>query len=209
MSKLLARSREVAVRPLEQTPHAIDYGRNRLHGYLVQPPRICSHDTASAPMRQRHNFMHTNYSVLYKKSFPLQTAPAGYVYPTCSASSGLEKNVFRNHAVSPPTLENRVPPTFTSDPLVHTSVSEAKLAATTRKLTYNDRKYSESSYHAADEDGTNKKYTRRETGKKISIHMLIGRMVLASRACMATMGILHYQLAQDSLDESRQEDELQ
>ncbi|XP_042457674.1 uncharacterized protein LOC122041876 isoform X2 [Zingiber officinale] len=65
--------------------------------------------------------MHTNYSVLYKKSFPPQTAPAGYVYPTCSASLG----------------------------------------ATTRKLTYNDRKYSESSYHAADEDGTNKKYTRR------------------------------------------------
>ncbi|KAG6528701.1 hypothetical protein ZIOFF_010885 [Zingiber officinale] len=67
----------------------------------MQPPRICSHDTASAHMRQRHNFMHTNYSVLYKKSFPPQTAPAGYVYPTCSAS-------------------------FTSDPLVHTSVSEEK-----------------------------------------------------------------------------------
>lgn len=33
--------------------------------------------------------------------------------------------------------------------------------ATTRKPTYNERKYSETSYHVDDEDGTNKKYTRR------------------------------------------------
>lgn len=41
--------------------------------------------------------------------------------------SGLEKNVFGNHAVSPPALEHRVPPpAFTSDPLVRTSVAEEK-----------------------------------------------------------------------------------
>ncbi|KAG6529054.1 hypothetical protein ZIOFF_011248 [Zingiber officinale] len=119
--------------------------------------------------------------------------------------------------------------------------------ATTRKLTYNDRKYSESSYHADDEDGTNKKYTRRGPFRNKFLRMLLpfwsnalptlpvtapaprngahegkvrhqksSRMdtrkillIIAIMACMATMGILYYRLAQDSLDESTQEDDLQ
>ncbi|KAG6524863.1 hypothetical protein ZIOFF_014807 [Zingiber officinale] len=200
MSKLLARSREVAVRPLEQTPHAIDYGRNRLHGYLVQPPRICSHDTASAPMRQRHSGATSVFSD--KDSRPTISSPAtddkylDEVYNSIVRMSCSE------------VTESEIVEVDGPNDLEHQLIKDQEPCL--MKTEFDEpRKYSESSYHAADEDGTNKKYTRRETGKKISIHMLIGRMVLASRACMATMGILHYQLAQDSLDESRQEDELQ
>ncbi|XP_042458025.1 zinc finger protein-like 1 homolog [Zingiber officinale] len=290
------------------------------------------------------HLIHTSCLVSHIKSFLPQTAPTGYVCPTCSTpiwppisikdtgsclhsklkeaiiQSGLEKNVFGNHAVSPPALEHRVPPpAFTSDPLVRTSVAEEKdksgatsvysdkdsrptisspttddkyldevynsivgvgsskvteseivevdgpnglehqlmkdqepclvktPGATTRKLTYNDRKYSESSYHADDEDGTNKKYTRRGPFRNKFLRMLLpfwsnalptlpvtapaprngahegkvrhqksSRMdtrkillIIAIMACMATMGILYYRLAQDSLDESTQEDDLQ
>ncbi|KAG6514714.1 hypothetical protein ZIOFF_025084 [Zingiber officinale] len=357
------------------------------------------------------HLMHTSCLVSHIKSFPPQTAPAGYVCPTCSTPiwppvsikdtgsrlhsklkeaiiqvyfrlnyeavvmcylrcclvvdfSDLEKNVFGNHVVSSTASEHRVPPAFTSDPLVRISVAEEKdkgrtasvnsdkdsrptislpvtddkyfdelyntsvgagsskvteseiievdgpnalenqlmkdqeplpiktPGATTRKPTYNEKKYSETSYHADDEDGTNKKYTRRGkmmkplplyllaiykvkhgdsgvacpespegdclTGlsqSKVSAgpfrnkflrmllpfwsnalptlpvtaptsrsgvhdgkvrHQKSSRMdprkillIMAIMACMATMGILYYRLAQSSLDENTPEDELQ
>lgn len=40
--------------------------------------------------------------------------------------SDLGKNVFGNHVVSSPASEHRVPPAFTSDPLVRKSVAEEK-----------------------------------------------------------------------------------
>ncbi|RRT68879.1 hypothetical protein BHE74_00035917, partial [Ensete ventricosum] len=82
--------------------------------------------------------------------------------------------------------------------------------AATRKPTYHGRQNSETSYYADDEDGTSKKYTRR--GKIIQqtvLFHLIVRTVFMSRACMATMGILYYRLAQRSLSVSITEDEPQ
>ncbi|XP_042377040.1 zinc finger protein-like 1 [Zingiber officinale] len=289
------------------------------------------------------HLMHTSCLVSHIKSFPPQTAPAGYVCPTCSTpiwppvsikdtgsrlhsklkeaiiQSDLEKNVFGNHVVSSTASEHRVPPAFTSDPLVRISVAEEKdkgrtasvnsdkdsrptislpvtddkyfdelyntsvgagsskvteseiievdgpnalenqlmkdqeplpiktPGATTRKPTYNEKKYSETSYHADDEDGTNKKYTRRGPFRNKFLRMLLpfwsnalptlpvtaptsrsgvhdgkvrhqksSRMdprkillIMAIMACMATMGILYYRLAQSSLDENTPEDELQ
>lgn len=93
--------------------------------------------------------MHTNCLVLHLQSFPPQTAPAGYVCPSCSSpiwppknikdtgsclhtklkeaiiQSGLEKNIFGNYLVSLPPAEPRAtPPAFASDPLIHISAAE-------------------------------------------------------------------------------------
>ncbi|KAH0459124.1 hypothetical protein IEQ34_011938 [Dendrobium chrysotoxum] len=193
--------------------------------------------------------MHTNCLVLHIQSFPYQTAPAGYVCPSCSSpiwppknikdtgsslhtklkeaiiQSGLEKNIFGNYLVSLPPVEPRAtPPAFASDPLVHISaaddgekingnsfdsfkdksmtssggiaslkISEEDIVeiegpssvgnhfmsdqdpnfmqsknattpgATTRKGSYHvERQSSEVSYYADDEDGTHRKYSRRD-----------------------------------------------
>ncbi|KAI0503607.1 hypothetical protein KFK09_014541 [Dendrobium nobile] len=93
--------------------------------------------------------MHTNCLVLHIQSFPYQTAPAGYVCPSCSSpiwppknikdtgsylhtklkeaiiQSGLEKNIFGNYLVSLPPVEPRAtPPAFASNPLVHISSAD-------------------------------------------------------------------------------------
>ncbi|XP_020257712.1 zinc finger protein-like 1 homolog [Asparagus officinalis] len=93
--------------------------------------------------------MHTTCLVSHAQSFPPQTAPAGYVCPSCSSPiwppksikdtgsrlhsklkeaiimSGLEKNIFGNHLVSLPTLESRAPPpAFDSDPITNISSVE-------------------------------------------------------------------------------------
>ncbi|KAG2704076.1 hypothetical protein I3843_06G158500 [Carya illinoinensis] len=90
--------------------------------------------------------LHTNCLISHIKSFPLHTAPAGYVCPACSTSiwppksvkdsgsrlhsllkdtimmTGLEKNLFGNHPVSLAATESRgPPPAFASDPLVTSS----------------------------------------------------------------------------------------
>ncbi|KAH6823641.1 RING/U-box superfamily protein [Perilla frutescens var. hirtella] len=90
--------------------------------------------------------IHTNCLVTHVKSFPPQTAPAGYVCPACSTSiwppksvkdsgsrlhsklkeaivqTGLEKNVFGNHPVPLQGVESRSPPpAFASEPLIHAS----------------------------------------------------------------------------------------
>ncbi|CAD5173668.1 unnamed protein product [Musa acuminata subsp. malaccensis] len=298
------------------------------------------------------HLMHTHCLVSHIKSFSPQTPPAGYLCPACSSpiwppisikdtssllhsklkeaiiQSGLEKNVFGNHLVSLPAVENRVPPpAFASDPLVHVSavedtekggatsvdpvedsrptlslpVTDDKYSdevynstigvgsskpiepeivevdgpdalgnqfmqnqdhhlvkstslpgATTRKPTYHvDRQISETSYYVDDEDGTNKKYTRRGPVGHKFLRMLLpfwsnalptlpvtapprkesnansipeGRirhqrssrmdprkilLIMAIMACMATMGILYYRLAQRSLGENIPEDEAQ
>ncbi|XP_042440685.1 uncharacterized protein LOC122026108 [Zingiber officinale] len=286
------------------------------------------------------HLMHTNCLVSHVKGYPPQTAPAGYVCPTCSTpvwppisikdtgshlhlklkeaiiQSGLEKNVFGNHIVPPPASGNHGPPAFASDSLIHISpaedteggassfnsdkdsrpisvqatdakyldevynsivgvgssmVTESEIvelegpnalehqimkdqdphfmktpSAATRKPTYHERKYSETSYYADDEDGTNKKYTRRGPIRNKFLRMLLpfwsnalptlpvtapprngvpegkvhhqksSRMdprkillVMAIMACMATMGMLYYRLAQRSLGENIPEDELQ
>lgn len=93
--------------------------------------------------------IHTNCLVSHVKSFPLHTAPAGYVCPSCSTpiwppksvkdsgsrfhsqlkeailQTGLEKNLFGNHPVSLTKVESRgpPPPAFASDPLVNVSSS--------------------------------------------------------------------------------------
>ncbi|PIA33214.1 hypothetical protein AQUCO_04200161v1 [Aquilegia coerulea] len=92
--------------------------------------------------------IHTNCLVSHIKSYPQNTAPAGYACPACSTSiwppksvkdsgsrlhsklkeaimqTGLEKNLFGNYPVSLPTSEpNGPPPAFASDPLVHVSTS--------------------------------------------------------------------------------------
>ncbi|XP_072974397.1 uncharacterized protein [Typha angustifolia] len=89
------------------------------------------------------HLMHTNCLVSHIQSFPVQTAPAGYVCPACSTpiwpptsikdtgsclhsklkesiiQTGLEKNVFGNHLVTIPTVDSRKPPpAFASDPLM-------------------------------------------------------------------------------------------
>lgn len=178
--------------------------------------------------------IHTNCFVSHIKSYPQNTAPAGYVCPACSTPiwppksikdsgshlhsklkesiimTGLEKNVFGNYSVSlSPAQSNGPPPAFASDPLVHMlasggrgkskedlldstkdsntdiveidgpssrgnqvmpdhvsnfmkSSSPAPPGATTRKNAYVvDRQNSEISYYADDEDGNQKKYSRR------------------------------------------------
>ncbi|KAL5706830.1 hypothetical protein ACHQM5_024948 [Ranunculus cassubicifolius] len=92
--------------------------------------------------------IHTDCLVSHIKSYPQNTAPAGYVCPACSTSiwppksikdsgsrlhaklkesiiqTGLEKNVFGNHPVSLTSAEsNGPPPAFASDPLVHISIN--------------------------------------------------------------------------------------
>ncbi|KAF3328921.1 Zinc finger protein-like 1 [Carex littledalei] len=87
--------------------------------------------------------IHTKCLISYVQSFPPQTAPAGYVCPTCSnalwpptsikdtgsqlhaklkeaiSQTGLEKNVFGNHIVTMPKPDMRgPPPAFASGPLV-------------------------------------------------------------------------------------------
>ncbi|PIA33215.1 hypothetical protein AQUCO_04200161v1 [Aquilegia coerulea] len=258
--------------------------------------------------------IHTNCLVSHIKSYPQNTAPAGYACPACSTSiwppksvkdsgsrlhsklkeaimqTGLEKNLFGNYPVSLPTSEpNGPPPAFASDPLVHVSTSgvreksnaeisatdiveidgpnsrrnqlisehgpnfvpsPAPPGATTRKTAYPvERQNSEISYYADDEDGNQKKYTRRgpfrhkflrallpfwssamptlpvtaprkeashmdDVSESRSRHQRSSRMdprkillILAIMACMATMGILYYRLAQRGLGESQSNDE--
>ncbi|KAK3153533.1 hypothetical protein QOZ80_2BG0176510 [Eleusine coracana subsp. coracana] len=89
--------------------------------------------------------MHTKCFISHIKKFPTQTAPAGYVCPSCSSpiwppssikdtgshlhanlkeaivQTGLEKNVFGNHFVTK--ADTRTPPAFASDPLKRLSTS--------------------------------------------------------------------------------------
>ncbi|XP_039784661.1 uncharacterized protein LOC120651268 isoform X1 [Panicum virgatum] len=91
--------------------------------------------------------MHTKCLISHIQSFPTQTAPAGYVCPSCSTpiwppssikdtgsrlhaklkeaiiQTGLEKNVFGNHFVTISKADTRTPPAFASDPLKHLSSS--------------------------------------------------------------------------------------
>jgi len=91
--------------------------------------------------------MHTKCLISHIQSFPTQTAPAGYVCPSCSTpiwppssikdtgsrlhaklkeaiiQTGLEKNVFGNHFVTMSKADTRTPPAFASDPLKHLSSS--------------------------------------------------------------------------------------
>ncbi|KAL6842378.1 hypothetical protein ACP4OV_027805 [Aristida adscensionis] len=84
--------------------------------------------------------MHTKCLISHIQNLPIQTAPAGYVCPSCSsplwppssikdtgsrlhaklkealAKTGLEKNVFGNHFVTIPKADPRTP-AFASDPL--------------------------------------------------------------------------------------------
>ncbi|KAK1268678.1 hypothetical protein QJS04_geneDACA006361 [Acorus gramineus] len=94
------------------------------------------------------HLIHTNCLVSHVQSYPPQTAPTGYVCPSCSSpiwppknikdpgsllhsrlkeaitQSGLEKNLFGN-LVSLTVAESRVvPPAFSSDPLIHVSATE-------------------------------------------------------------------------------------
>ncbi|OIW06885.1 hypothetical protein TanjilG_19534, partial [Lupinus angustifolius] len=131
--------------------------------------------------------IHTNCLVSHIKSFPPHTAPAGYVCPSCSTPTGMEKNIFGNHPVSLSVTESRgPPPAFASDPLIGrenhgnsdsvdgyspaTGSEPSKLSvtdimepgATTRKgPVYVERQNSEISYYADDEDTNRKKYAKR------------------------------------------------
>jgi len=91
--------------------------------------------------------MHTKCLISYIQSFPTQTAPAGYVCPSCSTpiwppssikdtgsrlhaklkeeiiQTGLEKSVFGNHFVTISKADTRTPPAFASDPLKRLSSS--------------------------------------------------------------------------------------
>ncbi|KAM0951477.1 putative transcription factor C2H2 family [Dioscorea sansibarensis] len=97
------------------------------------------------------HLMHTECLVSHIRSFLPQTAPAGYMCPSCSSPiwppksikdtgsqlhsklkeaiilSGLEKYVFGNHVVSLPSADpNPIPPAFASDPLVNLSEVDEK-----------------------------------------------------------------------------------
>ncbi|CAD5183668.1 uncharacterized protein LOC135634323 isoform X1 [Musa acuminata AAA Group] len=118
------------------------------------PPMCCLCNAALEAGSDQTNrlgclhLMHTHCLVSHIKSFPPQTAPAGYVCPACSSpiwppvsikdtgshlhlklkeaiiQSGLEKNVFGNHLVSL-SAENRVPPpAFASEPIMRMSSVE-------------------------------------------------------------------------------------
>ncbi|XP_078437107.1 RING/U-box superfamily protein [Wolffia australiana] len=183
--------------------------------------------------------------------------------------SGLEKNIFGNHVVTLPSAEARSPPpAFASDPLMRVSKSQEidivegdgpgqfaqdhqpnfikpaspTPGATTRKASYYpDRQSSEISYYADDEDGNQKKYSRRGPIRHKFLRMLLpfwssalptlpvttpprkegpaddppeGRsrnqrssridprkilLTIAIMACLATMGILYYRLAQSMI----------
>ncbi|CAL4941403.1 unnamed protein product [Urochloa decumbens] len=91
--------------------------------------------------------MHTKCLITHIQSFPTQTAPAGYVCPSCSipiwppssikdtgsrlhaklkeaiVQTELEKNVFGNHFVTMPKADSRTPLAFASDPLKRLSSS--------------------------------------------------------------------------------------
>ncbi|KAL6494646.1 hypothetical protein OROGR_031446 [Orobanche gracilis] len=99
--------------------------------------------------------VHTSCLVSHIKSFPLHTAPAGYVCPSCSTSiwppkcvkdsgsrlhsklkeaimqTGLEKNLFGNHPVSFGIETRSPPPAFASEPLVHPTVEKDAASITT------------------------------------------------------------------------------
>ncbi|KAL6545895.1 hypothetical protein OROGR_009769 [Orobanche gracilis] len=99
--------------------------------------------------------VHTSCLVSHIKSFPLHTAPAGYVCPSCSISiwppkcvkdsasclhsklkeaimqTGLEKNLFGNHPVSFGTETRSPPPAFASEPLVHSTVGKDEASIST------------------------------------------------------------------------------
>ncbi|KAL3651691.1 hypothetical protein CASFOL_004693 [Castilleja foliolosa] len=97
---------------------------------------------------------HTSCLVSLVKSFPLHTAPAGYICPACSTSiwppksvkdsesllhsklkesimqTGLEKNLFGNHPGSLHVAEPRsAPPAFASEPLVPSVGKDATFTA--------------------------------------------------------------------------------
>ncbi|XP_017223900.1 uncharacterized protein LOC108200301 [Daucus carota subsp. sativus] len=90
--------------------------------------------------------IHTSCLTSHVKEFPPHTAPAGYVCPACSTSiwppkmvkdsgsrlhsrlkeaisqTGIEKNLFGSHPISPAVTDYRGPPlAFASDPLIHVS----------------------------------------------------------------------------------------
>nr|CAB3494895.1 unnamed protein product [Digitaria exilis] len=91
--------------------------------------------------------MHTKCLISHIQNFPTETAPAGFVCPSCSTpiwppssikdtgsrlhaklkeaivQTGLEKNVFGNHFVTIHKADTRTPPAFASDPLKHLSGS--------------------------------------------------------------------------------------
>lgn len=99
--------------------------------------------------------MHTKCLISHVQSFPAQTAPAGFVCPSCSipiwppssikdtgsrlhaklkevvVQTGLEKNVFGNHFVTMPKADARTPPAFASDPLKRLSYSGESTDANT------------------------------------------------------------------------------
>lgn len=258
--------------------------------------------------------IHTSCLVSHIKSFPPQTAPAGYVCPTCSTpiwppksvkdsgsrlhsklkeaimQSGTEKNLFGVHPVSfPPGQSRSPPPAFASEPLKHISGAggrelstfsndsssldyveidgtasgsipedgfvkslspTAQHNATTRKTANHvEKQNSENFYYADDEDGNQKKYTRRGTIRNKFFRSLLpfwssalptlpvtapprkdsaidgseGRLrqhkssrtdprklllLIAILACVATMGILYYRLAQGGLTEELPGDEV-
>ncbi|XP_051190811.1 uncharacterized protein [Lolium perenne] len=99
--------------------------------------------------------MHTKCFISHVQSFPTQTAPAGFVCPSCSipiwpplsikdtgsrlhtklkevvAKTGLEKNVFGNHFVTASKADVGTPPAFASDPLKRLSGSSESNGANT------------------------------------------------------------------------------
>ncbi|KAH6767056.1 RING/U-box superfamily protein [Perilla frutescens var. hirtella] len=124
-----------------------------IDGEYDWPPRCCNCQAELAegtdPQTTRLgclHVMHTNCLVSHVKSFPPETAPAGYVCPACSTpiwppkivkdsgsclhsklkeaimQTGLEKNVFGNNPVPLLAAESRSPPpAFASEPLIHAS----------------------------------------------------------------------------------------
>ncbi|XP_041991450.1 zinc finger protein-like 1 homolog [Salvia splendens] len=134
-----------------------------IDGEYDWPPKCfhCQADLAEGndPQTARLGCLHVIHSdclVSHVKSFPPQTAPAGYVCPACSTpiwppksvkdsgsrlhsklkdaimQTGLEKNVFGNHPVPHQGAESRSPPpAFASEPLAHTS--DVKIPASTER----------------------------------------------------------------------------
>ncbi|XP_047967678.1 zinc finger protein-like 1 homolog [Salvia hispanica] len=136
-----------------------------IDGEYDWPPKCChcqnelaeGTDPQTARLGCLH-VIHSNCLVSHVKSFPPQTAPAGYVCPACSTpiwspksvkdsgsrlhsklkeaimQTGLEKNVFGNHPVPLQGPESRSPPpAFASEPLVHTSGTVDKTAASSAR----------------------------------------------------------------------------
>ncbi|XP_028123790.1 zinc finger protein-like 1 homolog isoform X3 [Camellia sinensis] len=136
-----------------------------IDGEYDWPPKCClchaAIEEGTDPQTTRLgclHIIHTSCLDSHIKGFPPHTAPAGYTCPACSTPIWPPKSI------------------KDSGSRLHSKLKEAIMqpGATTRKSAFQiDRQNSEISYYGDDEDGNQKKYTRRGTLRHKFLRSLI------------------------------------